>query len=114
MIGETGGPQGPASQPLSFEEALARLEAIVRDLEGSDMTLEETLARYEEGSRLVRECTVRLEEAEQRIRVLTDARGGQAPERADPALPREEAPTRRREARSEPESEPADGDDLPF
>jgi exodeoxyribonuclease VII small subunit len=55
---------------LSFEAALARLEAIVQELEGKDLSLEETLARYEEGSRLVRVCTLRLEQAEQRIQEL--------------------------------------------
>jgi len=107
MFGEAGEPEGPESPPLSFEDALARLEAIVRDLEGSDLTLEETLARYEEGSRLVRECTRRLEEAEQRIRVLTAGReGGTAP--------REEKTTPQGVDRFESEGEPDDGDNLPF
>ncbi len=61
-------PKKPAPEtpePLRFEEALARLEAIVQELEGKDLSLEDTLARYEEGSRLVRECAQRLDEAEQ-------------------------------------------------
>jgi exodeoxyribonuclease VII small subunit len=62
-----------APEPLKFEEALARLEAIVQELEGAELSLEETLARYEEGSRLVRTCTQRLDEAEQRIRTLSDS-----------------------------------------
>jgi exodeoxyribonuclease VII small subunit len=128
MIEEGGGPAGSASPPLSFEEALARLEAIVRELEGSDLSLEETLARYEEGSRLVRECTVRLEEAEQRIRILTAAREeGELPGRdgetgrreANPprdgiAKSRNEGTASRRTGRLAPEEDPADGDDLPF
>jgi exodeoxyribonuclease VII small subunit len=60
-------------EPLRFEEALARLEMIVQELEGKDLSLEDTLARYEEGSRLVRECAQRLGEAEQRIRSLSAA-----------------------------------------
>lgn len=67
-----------AAVPLRFEEALARLEAIVQELEGKDLSLEDTLARYEEGSRLVRECAQRLDEAEQRIRALSAAAGPQA------------------------------------
>jgi exodeoxyribonuclease VII small subunit len=69
-------PGEPAKEP-SFEEALARLEAIVQELEGTDLSLEETLARYEEGSRLVKSCARRLEEAEQRIRQL--AGSGETP-----------------------------------
>jgi exodeoxyribonuclease VII small subunit len=68
-------PAEAAPEPLRFEEALARLEAIVQELEGKDLSLEDTLARYEEGSRLVRECAQRLDEAEQRIRTLSAAEG---------------------------------------
>lgn len=71
MSAKKGGAQ-PEEKP-SFEAALARLEQIVQDLEGGDLTLEETLARYEEGSRLAGECARRLEEAEQRIRVLSSS-----------------------------------------
>lgn len=70
--------KGGNGAPPAFEDALARLEKIVQELEGQDLTLEETLARYEEGSGLVRECTRRLEEAEQRIRVLSVASEGAA------------------------------------
>ncbi|MFB3909854.1 MAG: exodeoxyribonuclease VII small subunit [Candidatus Eisenbacteria bacterium] len=72
---------GSQAAPPSFEEALERLEQIVRELEGKDLSLEETLARYEEGSRLVRVCGRRLEEAEQRLKVLAeedDAAGADA------------------------------------
>ncbi len=73
-----GFPQAAASDPASdrtatFEQALTRLETIVQELEGGDLTLEETLSRYEEGSRLAAECARRLEEAEQRIKVLSSS-----------------------------------------
>jgi exodeoxyribonuclease VII small subunit len=67
-------PKKPApevGEPPKFEEALARLEAIVQELEGKELSLEETLTRYEEGSKLVRECAQRLDEAEQRIKTLS-------------------------------------------
>ncbi len=54
-----------------FEEALAELEKIVRDLEAGNLGLDEALARYESGVGLVRECHGRLRDAEQRILVLT-------------------------------------------
>ena len=83
-------PGEKAPPATNFEEALARLEAIVQELEGKDLTLEETLARYEEGSRLVGECTRRLEDAEQRIRVLSeggtrDGEGGEEGKAGDEA-----------------------------
>ncbi len=98
-----------AGTDLSFEEALARLEQIVRELEGSDLTLEQTLARYEEGSKLVRECTRRLEDAEQRIRVLSasrdadSARAGAARPGSGPAADRDTD-----------ETDASPDDELPF
>jgi exodeoxyribonuclease VII small subunit len=55
-----------------FEASLAELEKVVRDLEEGDLGLDETLARYECGIALVRECHGRLREAEQRITVLNN------------------------------------------
>jgi exodeoxyribonuclease VII small subunit len=54
----------------SFEEALSRLEALVRRLEDGNTPLDESLRDYEEAIRLVRLCSQRLEQAEQAVRVL--------------------------------------------
>jgi exodeoxyribonuclease VII small subunit len=54
-------------EELSFEEALARLEEIVEQLESGQMPLEEALQRFEEGVRLRAACIERLEKAETRI-----------------------------------------------
>lgn len=62
-----------------FEEALGRLEAIVEDLEGGELTLEESIARYEEGMRLSRGLAKTLDEAEKRIEKLVEGRGGEPP-----------------------------------
>jgi exodeoxyribonuclease VII small subunit len=60
----------------TFEGALGRLEQIVQRLEKGDLTLEESLALYEEGIGLSRACHAKLEEAQGRIEVLVkDARG---------------------------------------
>jgi exodeoxyribonuclease VII small subunit len=55
----------------SFEEALTRLEAIVHDLEEGAIGLEEALARYEQGVRLLKQCSSLLEKAERKIELLT-------------------------------------------
>lgn len=55
----------------SFEEALADLERIVRRLEGGELGLEESLAEYEKGVRLIRVCHRLLADAEQRIQIVT-------------------------------------------
>ena len=58
-----------ATEP-SFEDALGKLEAIVEAMEGGDLPLEQLLARYEEGARLVTFCQGRLAAAEVRLREL--------------------------------------------
>jgi exodeoxyribonuclease VII small subunit len=55
----------------SFEQALAEIESIVHDLEEGRLGLEEMLARYERGVKLLRECHGQLEQAERRIELLT-------------------------------------------
>lgn len=52
---------------LNFEEALARLEEIVSELETEDISLEKSIELYEEGIKLSKICTEKLEEAELRI-----------------------------------------------
>ena len=52
---------------LSFEEALSRLETVVKELEGESITLDKSIELYEEGIALSRLCTETLEEAELRI-----------------------------------------------
>jgi len=53
-----------------FEEALEKLEEIVRRMEAGDMTLEESLKAFEEGIKLSRLCAKKLDEAERRVDLL--------------------------------------------
>jgi len=53
-----------------FEEALQRLEKIVEELEGGELSLEDSLKRYEEGVHLSKLCAKRLEEAKKKIELL--------------------------------------------
>lgn len=73
MTAKDEGPRPEEEAAVSFEDALSRLELIVQDLESKELSLEETLARYEEGSKLVQECRRRLDTAEQRIRTIGGA-----------------------------------------
>ena len=59
-----------------FEEALARLEEIVRKLESGNMSLEDSLKAFEEGVRLSRICSERLDEAERRVEILVNGTTG--------------------------------------
>ena len=54
-------------QTMSFEEALGRLEEIVRHLEKGDLPLNDSLVLYEEGTRLIASCSKMLDEAEQKV-----------------------------------------------
>ncbi len=61
---------------LDFEASMKRLEAIVEELEGGELSLEDSIARYEEGVKLSRSLTARLDEAEKRIEQLVEQSGG--------------------------------------
>jgi len=61
---------------LSFEQAIERLEKIVADMEAAELPLEDVLKRYEEGTRLVRFCSAKLDEAEKKIELLTKKADG--------------------------------------
>ena len=63
---------GSGEAEPSFEAALERLESVVEELESGSLTLEESLARYEEGVRLSRRLTLTLDEAEKRIERLVE------------------------------------------
>jgi exodeoxyribonuclease VII small subunit len=64
--------------PLSFEDGLARLEAIVESMESGDVPLAELLAKFEEGNRLLKLCEGRLKEAELKIEQLKKTKEGMA------------------------------------
>jgi len=61
---------------LKFEEALEKLEAIVEDLEGGELSLDESMKRYEEGIRLSKLCSKRLEEAKKKVEILLKSDDG--------------------------------------
>lgn len=66
-----------AKKKLDFEGSLARLEEIVSLLEKGDAPLEQSMALFEEGSRLLRECTSQLDAAEQKVTLLTAGKDGE-------------------------------------
>lgn len=65
---------------MTFEEAMARLEIIVRSLENGSAPLDDSLALFEEGISLVRFCNDKLERAESRIKILTMGESGEMTE----------------------------------
>ena len=59
-----------AAEQMLFEDAIARLEIIVKTMEGDTVSLDESLSLYEEGVALVRRLSRELDEAEQRVQIL--------------------------------------------
>ena len=55
---------------MKFEAALAGLEKIVRDMEGGELQLEESIAAYQRGAALLQHCRQQLANAEQQLRVF--------------------------------------------
>ena len=61
---------------IKFEEAIEKLEAIVRALEGGNLSLDESISAYEEAVGLVKICQKRLEDCEIKVRQLTESVDG--------------------------------------
>ncbi len=62
-----------AAKRKTFEESMLRLEEIVTQLEKGEATLEESMALFEEGTKLAAACAKQLDTAEQKVRKLTGA-----------------------------------------
>lgn len=67
---------------VKFEQAMARLEAIVGQLENGDLSLDESLKIFEEGIRLSKNCLKVLEDAERKVEVLVQDTNGKKQLRA--------------------------------
>ena len=66
---------------ITFEEALAKLEEIVRLLESGNAPLDKSLELFEEGVALVKMCNSKLDNVEQRIKILSKGELGEIEER---------------------------------
>ncbi|OGF44234.1 MAG: exodeoxyribonuclease VII small subunit [Candidatus Firestonebacteria bacterium RIFOXYC2_FULL_39_67] len=65
-----------ADKEVKFESALEKLEEIVDKLESGDIGLDESIKQYEEGMKLLKFCTAKLDEVEKKIEVLVKDKGG--------------------------------------
>jgi exodeoxyribonuclease VII small subunit len=79
-------PKAGEAAPKDFEDALSRLESIVKELEKGELSLESSLASYEQGIRLAKFCNEKLEEAEKRIEMLQVTETGEPRRDAGGAL----------------------------
>ena len=94
-------PQPDPSPALDFDRALGEVEKIIERIESGQIGLEQSIAEYERGAGLLRQCRDRLVRAEQKVKDLTDQLRAEAA--SAPAPPTDE------------QVRPDDGDkDAPF
>ncbi len=62
-------------EKINFEEAIKKLEQITAELEKGDLSLDESVKKFEEGIKLSKECNKILEDSEKRINVLINNDG---------------------------------------
>jgi exodeoxyribonuclease VII small subunit len=109
--------QKPLASDLDFEQSLEKLEAIVHDLEDGQIPLSESLARYEQGVKLLRQCSSLLQRAERKIELLSgvDADGqpiSQPLDDEDASLQEKAQSRGRRRTRTEKSAPKSDTDDM--
>ena len=69
------------NKDINFETALDRLEKITEELSREGITLEESLALYEEGIALARVCNKKLDDTERKIKILQISEYGEIEEK---------------------------------
>lgn len=65
-----------AAKGPSFEKAMQELESIVTRMEEDQLELDESMALYEKGMELIKQCTALLEAAQERVRMLVQGEDG--------------------------------------
>ncbi len=65
----------PAKKPVNLEKALGELEKLVEEMEQGNLSLDESLKRFEKGSALTSECREALQKAELKVQELIEKNG---------------------------------------
>lgn len=72
--------------PIDFEKSLETLENLVETMEQGDLSLEQSLAAFEQGIKLTKECQNALKNAEQRVQILIAKNGSEQLDPFEPAV----------------------------
>lgn len=64
-----------SDHPLDFEAAMSRLETLVAQMESGELTLEQSVAVFEEGVTLSKQAQAALQAAEQKVKILMESNG---------------------------------------
>ena len=103
-------PKPDPVEDLRFEEALEQLEEIVEAMEGDRMPLDEMLTGYERGTRLLKVCQSRIEDAQRKIELIAKKSAGEI-ELKDFDEAGDDAPASKRSKTSTTAAEPASPSD---
>ena len=71
------------SKPIHFEKSIAELQTIVAQLEKGELSLEDSLKQFEQGITLARQCQDVLNQAEQKIEILSATKSPTNDEKAN-------------------------------
>jgi len=82
--------QKKQERKMTFEQALAKLEEIVSKIESGEVPLEESIEKYAEGIKLIKQCRSILDAAEQKIRLLAKGEAGSLVPGGEPAEEQEQ------------------------
>lgn len=58
------------SEPIPYEDAIQRLDALVRQMEDGSLSLEQSLKAYQEGAALIQQCRAALEAVDDQVKIL--------------------------------------------
>jgi exodeoxyribonuclease VII small subunit len=97
-----------------YATVVKRLEEVVRKLEGTDLSLEDSLKAFEEGIRLVRTGETLLTQAEKKVEQLLSEEGEEKVVPLPPPNGKPDERSSRQAANARPKAPPADDDDVPF
>ncbi len=100
-------PKTAAEAPIPFEQAIAELEAIVKDMESERMPLDQLVERYERGNRLLKTCQTRIQEAEQRIEMIATGKNQKTLQPFDADKAADAVKEEPKPAKTPPKQEPA-------
>lgn len=56
----------------NLEDLFERLESVITDLEGENVTLEESFQLYDQGMKLLKKCSERIDEVEKKVMILDE------------------------------------------
>lgn len=61
-----------AAKKPTLEESFAQLDVIISEMQGGELTLEETFAKYNKGMKLIKNCNDAIDKVEKKLIVLTE------------------------------------------